>query len=213
MFGRKAFAPVIILLALVSTGIFTGCILGLGAASSEIPFTGDLALILDGGEDCPMPCWAGIRPGVTSADEALNILYSHPWIGEVQISDHLQLHYNSPNGQYGWRWNGAQPAALIINAANVVAFENRVVTEIMLHTRIPTGAIWRAYERPTQTFYRGSLAFELFQAHSFLVMLRDYCQHGTAFQRWHNSEAILIIQESSELAAWDAGWNTRPQCG
>src|SRR4051794_14630074 len=32
---------------------------------------------------CPMPCWQGIRPGVTTGEEAIAILQAHPWTRRV----------------------------------------------------------------------------------------------------------------------------------
>jgi hypothetical protein len=45
------------------------------------------------------PCFIGIRPGVTTADEAVAILEAHEWVGIV----------NDFGGVINWRWSGRQP--------------------------------------------------------------------------------------------------------
>jgi hypothetical protein len=51
-------------------------------------------------ENCAMPCFMGIRPGVTTMDEAVKLLKVSGWVGEIQ---------DFPNG-LEWKWNGFQPA-------------------------------------------------------------------------------------------------------
>jgi hypothetical protein len=54
--------------------------------------------------DCAPPCFIGIRPGVTTRNEALAILQAHPWIATVEPL----------LGERGltWTWSGQQPSAL-----------------------------------------------------------------------------------------------------
>ncbi|MEP6988425.1 MAG: hypothetical protein ABI970_22675 [Chloroflexota bacterium] len=50
-------------------------------------------------EGCPAPCFMGIRPGVTTMDEAMNILKSHKWVYEV----------HQVGGTIDWTWSDASP--------------------------------------------------------------------------------------------------------
>jgi hypothetical protein len=54
--------------------------------------------------DCTLPCFMGIRPGVTARDEAFAILRAHPWVATV----------DTLLGERGltWTWSGRQPAFL-----------------------------------------------------------------------------------------------------
>lgn len=87
---------------------------------------------------CAGACWAGIVPGVTSADEAVILLEAHPWIDEVQRSaDKISF----------W-WNGRQPAVLDDTGR---AFHGRIelrlidgverVSSIVLATRAAFGTV------------------------------------------------------------------------
>jgi len=38
--------------------------------------------------DCEMPCFIGIQPGVTTYRQAMVILESHFWVSELQVSDY-----------------------------------------------------------------------------------------------------------------------------
>lgn len=55
--------------------------------------------LLLGSEDCPAPCFMGIRPGVTTAEEALDILNHHEWVDKV----------NDGQETIRWDWSGKQP--------------------------------------------------------------------------------------------------------
>ncbi len=45
----------------------------------SIPPSAHMHLIIDSG-DCPMPCWLGIRPGVTTMTQAFDLLRVNPYI-------------------------------------------------------------------------------------------------------------------------------------
>jgi hypothetical protein len=87
---------------------------------------------------CAGACWAGIVPGVTSADEAVTLLEAHPWVDQVQRSaDKISF----------W-WNGQQPAILDDTGR---AFHGRIelrlidgverVSSIVLATRAAFGTV------------------------------------------------------------------------
>lgn len=51
---------------------------------------------------CPAPCFAGIRPGITTVEEAVRILEGHDWVSKVTRTA----------GGISWEWNGGQAALL-----------------------------------------------------------------------------------------------------
>jgi hypothetical protein len=61
---------------------------------------------------CAAPCFMGIRPGVTSADELFAILRRHEWVSTLydftQIADGVGI--PGVTGDVRWDWSGAQPA-------------------------------------------------------------------------------------------------------
>ncbi len=48
---------------------------------------------------CPAPCFMGIRPGETSMEEALTILKSNQWIGDIRTH----------TGSIEWTWSDSSP--------------------------------------------------------------------------------------------------------
>jgi len=50
-------------------------------------------------EGCPSPCFMGIRPGVTTGEEAIRILKMSGWV--TQVTQDLNV--------ISWTWNGKQP--------------------------------------------------------------------------------------------------------
>lgn len=52
--------------------------------------------------DCQIPCFMGIRPGITTLDEAAGLLKSSGWV--YRLIDRRNL------GMFSWTWNGTQPA-------------------------------------------------------------------------------------------------------
>ena len=59
--------------------------------------------LLSGVNDCLQPCFLGIRPGVTTVDEALSILQLHDWVAEARMNASGQGF-----GQIRWGWSGSQ---------------------------------------------------------------------------------------------------------
>ena len=76
-------------------------------------------------DGCPAPCFMGIRPGVTSVDEAIQILQSSGWTADIQIQ---------PTSR--WiivRWNEQAPAWLLPDdSSNNLALATRDLSRHIL---------------------------------------------------------------------------------
>ncbi len=85
--------------------------------------------------DCQMPCFLGIRPGVTSVEEAVNLLQRHQWVSSV-----VQQY-----GEVRWFWNGRQPTFLSGTGApslsSLPVNGVRVVDTLHIPTRLPAGLV------------------------------------------------------------------------
>jgi len=78
--------------------------------------------------DCQLPCFMGIRPGVTTQDAALQLLKMNPWV--AQVSPLVSV------GGFTWTWNGQQPAFLQDGfASNTLLIVNGVVQRVDFLTR------------------------------------------------------------------------------
>jgi hypothetical protein len=92
--------------------------------------------------DCESPCFMGIRPGITTMDEAVTLLEKHEWVKQV-IRQGMIVH---------WFWNGREPAFLdgitAPSLSAVVINKQQVVGSMRLPTTLPAGFIYLLIGRP-----------------------------------------------------------------
>jgi hypothetical protein len=101
-------------------------------------------------EGCSMPCWYGIRPGVTPVDEAMRMLEAIPWIQSpldvVMASGSLY----GDTGFVRWRWNRNFPLAsdTLVPPLGMLIVEEGVVHQIYLTTYLQMGDVWLTLGKP-----------------------------------------------------------------
>jgi len=89
--------------------------------------------------DCASPCFMGVLPGHTTADEAVVLLESHPWVAAVNAEHVIE-----------WEWNGTQPAYIVpASIGQLVLSNSGVVRNVQVQTLIPLRDIWAAVGHPT----------------------------------------------------------------
>ena len=94
--------------------------------------------------DCAAPCWQNIRPGTTSADNALLLLRASPRIERVA----MDFSISRDEGWLFWRWSADQPDDLVVPANNSVRVDLNTVTSILMATHIRYGDLWLALGAP-----------------------------------------------------------------
>src|ERR1051326_7856151 len=68
-------------------------------------------------DNCQMPCFMGIQPGVTTGIEARNILEASGWVKNLtKVRQYVSRNVN----EYTWEWNTFFP----FSAANSVPYGN-----------------------------------------------------------------------------------------
>jgi hypothetical protein len=106
----------------------------------------ELRAFLTPQEGCPMPCFMGIRPGVTSLEEAGIILTRHSWVQDVR------QFYNSRTGEITmiqWTWNGSQPGLIDSTVpAYVYGSSSHIILSLNIETTIPFGDLWLGLGKP-----------------------------------------------------------------
>jgi hypothetical protein len=130
-----------VLLAIVMALIFC---LGIALAHTQSDETAIRDFILPPA-DCPMPCWQGVRPGVTTVDEAASILQAHPWVERVTIEAQPLFHY------LYWQWSAGAPAFVADPSARKPPYmwaRDGIVQYITFPTRIPYAAVWSSMGKP-----------------------------------------------------------------
>jgi hypothetical protein len=143
---------------------------------------------------CETPCFLGIRPGMTTTSEALDLLRSSPWVGTVEP-------YEAGSR---WTWSGAQPAfagpAFSRIFRGEITFSEGVVTRITLSTPVRWGDIFYVFGKPDEETYiksRLPAAQEIFHLasyalHGFTVQTRTSCPLKTPADMWYSTVNIIL---------------------
>jgi hypothetical protein len=86
-------------------------------------------------ESCAAPCWAGIRPGVTSLQDGMAALASTGWAEGITAN----INPESGTGVVEWSWSGAQPAWIDGHKRGGMAVHDGVIADIGFATRLTLG--------------------------------------------------------------------------
>jgi hypothetical protein len=94
-------------------------------------------------EDCPLPCFMGIRPGRTRVETALDILRRHQWVAVESIDYH-------PGISVEWLWNGQQPALIDpgLSARLVFNANATLIEQVWVGMRLQAGQIHLLLGKP-----------------------------------------------------------------
>jgi hypothetical protein len=104
---------------------------------------GDLRAFLFA-DTCTVPCFMGIQPGVTTTQEAYNLLARHPWVADVTA----HYWFSGPRSSlFSWSWSGQQPTLINATAPGIFSTEDNIVDIIQVPTTITLGAMW-LYKQP-----------------------------------------------------------------
>jgi hypothetical protein len=93
---------------------------------------------------CSLPCWQGIRPGVTSSLQAVDILNALSWVTDLYSTQGIVIN----DSLIRWGWTGQQPAIVDSERDGRIWFHNGLVYEIDLPLRVTFTHVWAAFGRP-----------------------------------------------------------------
>jgi hypothetical protein len=94
-------------------------------------------------KSCPMPCFMGIRPGVTTVDEAVAILEESEWVDAVDTTNLSHIM---------WTWSSLQPDVIAAESKGVIeAFGDKGIREIRIQTTLPIGFMYLGLGEPRAT--------------------------------------------------------------
>jgi hypothetical protein len=131
----------------------------------------DLRAFLLPPEDCPAPCFMGIRPGVTTAREALAILEAHEWV-EMVWKDHEAITGISsdssvaPQAEISWTWQHTAPRWINKNIRGWIGLRRGYVNVMAVDTRLRFGETLLVLGRPDKQAVR---IFNGFKERSYRV--------------------------------------------
>ena len=130
---------------------------------------------------CAAPCFMGIRPGVTTREEAILLLQANPWVESVRMPD---------NQTIAWTWSGKQPAFLqthmtyaqILIANEIVRWIDVQTSATMADFKIAMGvpdvtyyASWKSYQSINNTLYIYLEAHAIYTDFPLEVQLSALC--------------------------------------
>jgi hypothetical protein len=93
-------------------------------------------------EGCPAPCFMGIRPEVTTVDEAMKILESSGWVENIENGSIYGVENIS------WHWSNQKPKGIRSDSVGQIEFRNQHVTWIMFSTNFSVGEVRLALGSP-----------------------------------------------------------------
>jgi hypothetical protein len=145
-------------------------------------------------QGCPMPCWQGLRPGVTPRAVAESALAAHPWI---DLSGDIDVPGVAYSRTYDlWRWTDAFPFPIQIERPDIAftdgvigyidrrsAAETPVVGGIQMTTGLRLGDIWRLLGTPNALISEGYVGAQGERLHEIgLYNLGGSAVDATAYQ-------------------------------
>ncbi len=89
-------------------------------------------------EDCRKPCWQGIRPGITTIDEAVMILESAAWAQDVTVDKR----------SISWAWRGNHIPSIDIQTSGIMYISNNRVAAIIVPLNVAFGDFQLLFGQP-----------------------------------------------------------------
>jgi hypothetical protein len=132
----------------------------------------------------------GIRPGVTTMEEAINLLQLHPWVANSTggFSAQLRSAANSiPRTAIGVRWSALVPEWIDGGRGASVALEDGDVEDLMTDTHLSLGEIVLTFRAPDESWY---------------VASNSSAGQRFVYVAWYAREGMVISTEGS-CPIWD----------
>jgi len=97
-----------------------------------------------------MPCFMGIRPGVTTVEEAVRILAAHEWVEDVT----MRFDATGLPSELLWMWSDRASVFVDEHNAGHLLLRNNMVFNVYVFTEIPAGSIRLLLSEPERTSIR-----------------------------------------------------------
>jgi hypothetical protein len=93
---------------------------------------------------CALPCWQGIRPGITGSLQAVDTLKAIPWVTDLYSIQGIVIN----DSFIRWGWTGQQPAIVDSQRDGQMWFHNGLVYEIDIPLNVSFSNVWAAFGPP-----------------------------------------------------------------
>ncbi len=167
--------------ALLLTILFTLPIIAIRAQQYEDRVTPILI-----NDDCPTPCFMGIRPGVTPMRESGEILDNHEWVANgradfpKEIRDAPLFDTVLRKAIVNWYWSDTLPDWIVGDQRGSMTIRDVLVTDMSIATRLTLGEIILAFGSPTQVYFSTSKDGQRFQ-----------------YAGWYEQHGIVVITQGN----------------
>jgi hypothetical protein len=185
--------------------LLLGVFFAAGAIIRAQPYDeSELRAFLTPPEGCPAPCFMGIRPGVTTAEEAVAILEAHEWVGKVQQIIRPNTDYSSIE----WAWSDSRPLAVPQDGPNSITATSATYN-IIFDNNISWGWIWLIFGKPDLVEYfeypiDDFISYASVYSQHFMYMYFDVTCSMNSSSFWQANTTIIISNVSYPFEANDA---------
>jgi hypothetical protein len=158
-------------------------------------------------EGCPAPCFMGIRPGLTSMDEAIKLLRANDGVAGVK-----QRSINNKYGFITWTWKNPKPDWTSQNAVGEILLTDKTVHAITIASEVMLGEIRLTLGLPDAAFTtvpRGIndqyfLYAAFYDQYGLIIRSQQPCGVTTPLL---NTIAITVIESTHEGLRRDNAFN------
>ena len=141
-------------------------------------------------EGCPAPCFIGIRPGVTTMDEAVKLLRGNEWVGEI----HRRV-INDVSGFITWTWGDQKPSWISQRAIGQVFITGKKVHAITIATEFVLGETRLTLGLPDVEF----VSVPQDTSDQFILYAAFYYQYGLITRSWHPCGVVEPLRKTVDI--------------
>lgn len=163
--------------------------------------------------DCEMPCWAGIHPGMTT-EAAAEILSHHPWVDRMWGISYIR-----------WTWSGQQPDWIDSSRPGAVSSHYGAVDQIGIPTKLSVGDFWLLFNQVDRgvVFASGlsGLVYNFVKVDNGLFWIKADLKCPIQSQEFWKAPTLILIGGMSTFERFHAnefddytlpGWLTDVSC-
>ena len=152
-------------------------------------------------EGCPAPCFMGIRPEVTTIEEARKTLETSGWVKQIMQDDNIM----------SWSWNESQTNILNSESKSTI-YGNAIVYQITIPTHLTMGSIVLTEKNPISFTTIAGMdqpkTYLLILRYAHMLITEDILCDATFGETIHSRVTIIFISDQNKNydgLFWDNG--------
>ena len=105
---------------------------------------------------CANPCWQGIRPNLTSYQEAIHLLRSDAHFVKIDTGQDVHAAHSGLTWYIYWTWN--DDSGQLVSGSLLI--QSGIVRMVRIYGSIPFGLLWTALGQPDRGSFVGTLSYQ-----------------------------------------------------